>query len=117
MFCPLYYSGLTNGAIIGANYNVNRQWHSLWDGLIERPTLCRIAGDPCILLTLITSFLPHSASLYFLLPTHAQGVQSEQVGSCRALNNCGYLCKYNQYLIVPLSTDSLAPASSLHLPL
>lgn len=65
MFCPPYYSGLTNGAIIGPIYKVKKNWRSLWDDLIERPALCHIAGDLCILVTLITSFLPHSASLYF----------------------------------------------------
>lgn len=64
----LHYNGINDGAIIGANYKVNKWWCSLWDGLIERPTLCRIAGDPWILLILITTFLPHSASLYFFSP-------------------------------------------------
>lgn len=52
------YSCLTNGAIIGANYEVNKLRRSLWNGEIKMRLLCRIAGEPCIRWTwLITSFL------------------------------------------------------------
>lgn len=37
-------------------------------------------------------------SLVFV-PMHAPRMQSQQVGSCRALSNCDYLCKYNQYMM------------------
>lgn len=73
--CPSHYSRLANVAIIGANYKLNKWWRSLWDSSIERPMLCRIAGDSDVLLTLITSFLPLSACLYFSPYTYQESAK------------------------------------------
>lgn len=59
-----YNSGFTNGATIGANYKVNKQQCSLWDGLIESSMLCRIAIY--VMLSPESNHLPYSVSLYFL---------------------------------------------------